>query len=283
MPAAEKEVFATPGWNFVGGDRQIEAILRDLPPNAPLVVRNRLANVLATVAGLNDLGRLDPWEPLPLRVHVPENALAEPALGLADVYPPECFQALLAERLYHLGTAPETEVAGPEALVLAVGYTAAHEPAAARLAGWLGRQGAVSTVLLAPRGQELATPLRPFAGEAWSAGHWGGLNAFSLAHVEEAVQERDPAVIYVAAADPTALLYSGVGAADYWLRRLGGTAKEAGARVRLLAFAAEAVAGTPAPLLELARRHLEVELGASSTQADPRFAATREAIAIDLL
>src|SRR3954469_24002990 len=111
MTMNEKEVFSVPGWNFVGGDRGIEAILRDLPPNAPLVVRNRLANVLATVAGLNDLGRLDPWEPLPLRVHVPENALAEPALGLTDVYPAELFHAVLAERLYHLASAPETEVA----------------------------------------------------------------------------------------------------------------------------------------------------------------------------
>ncbi|MDB5098020.1 MAG: hypothetical protein JWM80_2441, partial [Cyanobacteria bacterium RYN_339] len=205
MTTAEKEVFSTPGWNFVGGDRQIEAILRDLPPNAPLVVRNRLANVLATVAGLNDLGRLNPWEPLPLRVHVPENALLEPALGLQDVYPPALFHEVLASRLYHLAAAPESEALPADALVLAVGYTAAHEPAAARLAGWLARQQDPALVLLAPRGAELAASLRPFAAGAWSSGHWGGLNAFSLATVEEAVVERDPARIYVAAADPTAL------------------------------------------------------------------------------
>lgn len=287
----ERDVFAVPGWNFVGGDRQVEAILRDLPPRAPVVVRNRLANVLATVAGLGDLGRLDPREPLPLNVHVPANALVEPALPLTDVYPPEALVPLLLERLYHVGPALPAELAPAGSVVVATGYDEAHAGPAAALAAWLARQADVRLVLLVAPGSALAAPLRPHAQAAWSGQHWGGLNAFSLPTLEEAVAEAAPERLYAAAPRPESLLYTAVGATDFMLRQLaaeGGISaanpRDAGARVKALGFAATpAVQGEPRSLLELARAHLEGVLGVASTAPDPRFRATGEAIAIDLV
>jgi hypothetical protein len=124
--AAEQEVFSVSGWNFIGGDRQIEAILRDLPPHAPLVIRNRLANVLATVAGLGDLAKLDARNPLTLSLRVPANALIEPGLVLSDVYMPELFYELLASRLYHLPPVLPHEAIPAESLLVATGYSETH-------------------------------------------------------------------------------------------------------------------------------------------------------------
>jgi hypothetical protein len=146
-------------------------------------------------------------------------------------------------------------------------------------------------VLLAPANEPLAACLRPHAQRAWSTQHWGGFDAFALPGLEEAVREFDPQRIYVAGAQPAQLLYTAVGAADYFLRELarehgarGASPQAAGARVRTLGFAAAAVGGgAPTTLLALVRQHLEETLGVASTAEDRRFVATGTAIAIDLV
>jgi hypothetical protein len=289
--SAEKEVFSVPGWNFIGGDRHIEAILRDLPAHAPLVVRNRLANVLATVAGLVDLAGCDPREPLTLSVKVPENALIEPVLPLGDVYLPELFYELLLTRLYQVPLALPHDAVPDGSLLLATGYTEAQAGPALALADWLKGHPDLPLILLAPLGVPLAACLRPYAQNAWSTQHWGGLDAFHLATVEEAVNEQNPQRIYVAGASPAAMMYTAVGAVDYMLRGLaaehgakGARPYDASQRVRALGFASQGVpAGPPATLLALVKQHLEETLGVASTAFDGQFRATGEAIAIDLV
>lgn len=278
MPTAEKDIFAVAGWNFVAGDRQIEGILRDLPPGSRLVVRNRLANVLATLAGIRDLGTRG------LQVYAPENALVEPVLDLDGRYAPEDFHALALTRWFGVAIADARDAAPARSLVLATGYTVAHEAEAERLAAWLAGQPDLAVVLLVPPGEALAACLRPYAAAAWSTQHHRGLDAFARATVEEAVGEFEPERVYVASPDPDALLYTAVGAADYMLRSHGGTTRDAGRRVHALAFArAEVPAGPPVALRALVKAHMQAVLGVASTDADGRFAASGEAIAIDLV
>lgn len=287
---SEKDIFATPCWNFVGGDRAIEGILRGLPPGARLVVRNRVANVLPTVAGLADLGRLGRDAPR-LAVRVPENALYEPALGLDDVYPAESFFEVLLTRLYGVRVEGPTLQAGADTVLLAAGYTEAEEAAAGRLAAWLGHQPDLPVVFLCPAGAALAPSLRPFAVAAWSTQRWSGLNAFASATVEEAVAEREPAELLVAAPAMAVAAHTAIGATDWFVREeaalVGARAVKPaalGRRVAVLGFAVEAGApGAPASLRELVRRHLEADLGVVSTEPDPRVRPTGEAIAIDLV
>lgn len=277
----EREVFNTPCWNFIGGDRQIERILRELPAGQRLVVRNRLANVLPTVAGLVDLQ-------LGLAVAVPENAVVERALGLDQPLAPErCLETLL-DRLYGVRIEDAAAEPGEDALLLAVGYQAG--PEAAALAAWLDRHPALPVVFLSPPGAVLAPELRERAIAAWSAQHWTGLNAFSMPTVEEAVGERDPGVIYVAAADPGVAAYTAIGAVDYFIREEsavraleGREILQLGSRVRVLGFAGRRVpAGPPVAVRDWLRGHLTETLGVASTAPDPRFGATGEAIAIDI-
>lgn len=283
-----KDVFSTPCWNFVGGDRAIEAILRGLPPGAPLVVRNRVANVLPTVAGLADLGRLGAAR---LAVRVPENALYEPVLGLDDVYPAELFFEVLLDRLYGVRVEGPTCAAGPGTVLVAAGYTEADEEAAGRLAAWLEAQPGLDVVFLCPPGAALAPSLRPFAVGAWSTQRWDGLNAFGAATVEEAVGEARPGRVLVAAPAMAVAAHTAIGAIDWFVREeaalVGPRGVDHGAlggRVAVLGFAAQAgPVGAPASLRELVRRHLEVDLGVVSTAPDPRVRPTPEAIAIDLV
>lgn len=135
---AEKELFATPCWSFIGGDRQIERLLRELPAGQRVVVRNRLANVLPTVASLVDLGRMRGHEPLALSVSVPENAYEERAIGLDAEVCAEAFWPTVLERLYGVRVEDEPE-GGAETVAVAVGYGAGHDAEATALAGWLAR------------------------------------------------------------------------------------------------------------------------------------------------
>lgn len=276
----DREIFNTPCWNFIGGDRQIERILRDLPAGQAIVVRNRLANVLATVAGLADLRR----DGVTLQVAVPENAVVERAVPLDQPLAPEvCLETLLT-RLY--GVRFVDDAAPDDGLVLAVGYESG--PEAAALAAWLEDHPALPVVFLNPSGRALAPELRGHAVRAWSAQHGAGLNAFSLPTVEEAVGECDPAVIYVAAAEPVVAAYTAIGAVDWFIREAaealdGRAILQLGSRVRILRFAMAPVpAGPPVVLREWLRGHMAEALGVVSTAADPRFVATGEAIAIDI-
>lgn len=292
---SEREVFTTPCYNFVGGDRQIEGILRDLPPRAGLVVRNRASHVVATAGGLADIARGRtgaPW-----LVQAPDNAMD--GAGLADVYPGAMFYRVAAERLYGLRVMSPAGVGAPAAgggiknsLLIACGYTTAHEAAAARLAAWIANQDALPVVLLAPPGEPLARALRPLAARPiWSAQRWDGLNAFSRPTVEEAVGEWDPAHVIVAAASPATALHTAIGALDWGIRRAaargeGADLRQAGARVTMWEDpdAPGALAQVaPASLRVLLQHHLTAELGVASVASDPRFRATSEGIAIDLV
>lgn len=275
----DREIFSTPCWNFIGGDRQIERILRELPPGQGLVVRNRLANVLATVAGLADL-RQEDGSRLPLRVNVPENAVYERALPMET--PVDGLETLLT-RLYgirvEMPDAPE-----PESVLLAVGFTPGADAAA--LAAWLADHPALPVVFLNPPGAPLAPELCPFAVDAWSAQTGAGLNAFSYPTVEEAVAELAPQVVYVAAATPEVAAYTAIGAVDYFIREAaavepldGRRILQLGGRVRVLRPSVPA--GAPTPLRDWLRDHLQA-LGVASTGPDGRFSATAEAIAIDI-
>lgn len=300
---AEKEVFATPCWSFIGGDRQIERLLRELPAGQRVVVRNRLANVLPTVASLHDLGRLRGHAPLRLAVSVPENALSERALGMETVLPAELFYEALLTRLY--GVRVEEEAPGDaETLVLVLGYGVqragargsggsftGHDAEAAALAGWLGRHPDVRTVFLLARGEALHPLLRPFAAAAWSAQSWDGLSAFSSPSVEEAVEEAAPERIVVAGVPAAAVAYTAIGAADLYIRREThaagrppGDLRRVGDRVSVLRPASVlGQAGPPEAFGTLVKRHLEDVLGVASTAEDGRFRVTGEAIAIDIV
>jgi hypothetical protein len=305
---AEKEVFATPCWSFIGGDRQIERLLRELPAGQQVVVRNRLANVLPTVASLHDLGRLRGPSPLRLAVSVPENAVAERALGMETVLPAGLFYEAILSRLY--GVRVEDEAPGDaETLVLALGYGAqrapqgargsgtlsgsftGHDGEAAALARWLSRYPDARTVFLLARGEVLHPLLRPFAVTAWSAQSWDGLGAFSLPSVEEAVEEAAPERIVVAGVPAAAVAYTAIGAADFFIRREThaagrppGDLRRVGDRVSVLRSASDlGPVGAPAAFGELVKRHLEDVLGVVSTASDARFRVTEEAIAIDIV
>lgn len=278
-----QDVFLTPCWNFVGGDRQIEAILREQPAHAPLVVRNRLGHVLATVAGLQDLGRLSPWEPLPLAVRVPENAVAEPGWPLESPVLPEQFFSELLTRVYGVAAAGACDVAPPGGALVAVGYGLDDEAEARRLADWLKLQGDMPVVFVCPPGRLLAEALRPFARTAWSTQVFGGLNAFALAPLEEAVDELAPARLYIAAPGAATLTHTAIGAVDFLLGRLGDP-RAAGLRVSALWEACRAPAAGPVTTVGArALLHLAEDLGVVSTAADPRFRVTAEGIAIDLV
>lgn len=287
---AEKEVFSTPCWSFIGGDRQIERLLRELPANQPVVVRNRLANVLATVASLHDLGRMRGHAPLRLAVSVPENAVDERALGLDTVLPAELFYEALLTRLY--GVRVEDDPPGDaDTLVLALGYGPGRDAEAAALAGWLSRHPDARRVFLLARGEALHPLLRPFAVAAWSAQSWDGLSAFSLPAVEEAVEEAVPERIVVAGVPAAAAAYTAIGAADMYIRRETrangrppGDLKRLGDRVSVLRPASElGASGPPEAFGAQVKRHLEAVLGVVSTAADARFRVTAEAIAIDIV
>jgi hypothetical protein len=287
---AEKEVFATPCWSFIGGDRQIERLLRELPAGQRVVVRNRLANVLPTVASLHDLGRLRGHAPLRLAVSVPENALSERALGMETVLPAELFYEALLTRLY--GVRVEDEAPGDaETLVLALGYGTGHDAEAAALAGWLERHPDARTVFLLARGEALHPLLRPFAAAAWSAQSWDGLSAFSSPSVEEAVEEAAPERIVVAGVPAAAVAYTAIGTADLYIRREThaagrppGDLRRVGDRVSVLRPASVlGQAGPPEAFGTLVKRHLEDVLGVASTAEDARFRVTGEAIAIDIV
>jgi hypothetical protein len=287
---AEKEVFATPCWSFIGGDRQIERLLRELPAGQRVVVRNRLANVLPTVASLHDLGRLRGHAPLRLAVSVPENAVSERALGMETVLPAELFYEALLTRLYGVRV-EDDPAADAETLVLALGYGAGRDAEAAALAGWLSRHPDARTVFLLARGEALHPLLRPFAVTAWSAQSWDGLGAFSLPSVEEAVEESAPERMVVAGVPAAAVAYTAIGAADLCIRRETHAAgrpptdlRRVGDRVSVLRSASElGQVGPPAAFGELVKRHLEDVLGVVSTAGDARFRVTGEAIAIDIV
>lgn len=280
----EREVFNTPCWNFIGGDRQIERILRELPPGQPIVVRNRLANVLPTVAGLADLRQ----DGVTVRVVVPENAVVERAVSLDQPLAPEACLETLLSRLYGVRLEDAGVTASDDGVLLAVGYE--DGPEAAALAAWLDRHPALPVVFLNAPGSALAQALRAHGVKAWSAQHWMGLNAFSMPTVEEAVAERDPAVIYVAAAEAAIAAYTAVGAVDWFIREEsahraldGREILQLGSRVRVLRFASRAMpTGPVVPLKDWLRGHLEEALGVVSTAVDGRFGATGEAIAIDI-
>jgi hypothetical protein len=281
----EREIFNTPCWNFIGGDRQIERILRELPPGQPLVVRNRLANVLPTVAGLADLRQLD-GEKLAVKVNVPENAVVERAVSLDQPLAPEACLETLLSRLYGIQTVDETSVASDDALLVAIGFT--DGTAADALAAWLDRHPALPVVFLLPPGAALAPALRSHAVTAWSAQHWSGLNAFSMPTVEEAIAEHDPQAIVVAAAEPAVAAYTAIGAVDAFIREVSALGApgpreilELGRRVRVLRLES-GPSGAPVLLREWLRAHLEETLGVVSVAPDPRYAATGEAIAIDI-
>lgn len=281
----EREIFNTPCWNFIGGDRQIERILRELPEGQPLVVRNRLAHVLPTVAGLADLRRPD-GEKLAVRVMVPENALVERAVSLDQLIPEEACLETLLSRLYGIRTEEPTMSAADDGLLLVIGFP--DGPASDALAAWLDRHPALPVVFLQPPQEPLAAVLWPHAVSAWSAQHWAGLNGFSMPTVEEAVAEHDPQTIYVVAADPAVAAYTAIGAVDYFIREaaaLGALGPreilQLGRRVRVLRQAPSAP-GTLVSLRAWLQRHLEETLGVASVAPDPRFAVTAEAIAIDI-
>jgi hypothetical protein len=285
---AEKEVFATPCWSFIGGDRQIERLLRELPAGQRVVVRNRLANVLPTVANMHDLGRMRGHEPMKLAVAVPENAVDERAIGLDQPVAGGFYETLLT-RLYGVRVEDEPP-ADDETLVLALGYGVGQDAEAAALAGWLSAHPAVKVMFLLAQGMALHPALRPFAVEAWSAQTWDGLGAFAVPAVEEAVEEAGPARIVVAGVPAAAVAYTAIGAVDLFIRRETWEAgrppadlRGVGDRVSVLRPASaldEAVTGT---WREAVRRHLEVDLGVASTAVDARFRVTGEAIAIDIV
>jgi hypothetical protein len=287
---AEKEVFATPCWSFIGGDRQIERLLRELPAGQRVVVRNRLANVLPTVASLHDLGRLRGHAPLRLSVSVPENAVSERALGMESVLPAALFYEAILTRLYGVRLEDEAP-AGAETLMLALGHGPGRDAEAAALAGWLTAHPDARTMFLLARGEALHPLLRPFAVGAWSAQSWDGLSAFSLPSVEEAVEEAAPERIVVAGVPAAAVAYTAIGAADWFIRRETlaagrppGNLERVGDRVSVLRSASElGRAGAPAAFGELVKRHLEDVLGVVSTASDGRFRVTGEAIAIDIV
>lgn len=286
---AESEIFSTPCWSFIGGDRQIERLLRELPANQPLVVRNRLANVLPTVANLHDLGRMRGQAALRLTVAVPENAVDERAIGLDQPVAGGFYETLLT-RLYGIRV-EDAPTAGAETLLIALGYGAGRDAEAQALAAWLTAHPAVRVVFLLGHGVALHPALRPFAVEAWSAQTWEGLGAFAVPAVEEAVEEALPERIVVAGAPAAAVAYTAIGAADLFIRRETRAAgrppadlRAIGSRVTVLRGASEPGGSTPGlTWREAVRRHLETELGVASTAPDSRFRVTAEAIAIDIV
>lgn len=259
------DVFATPCWNFVGGDRGIEAILRGLPPGSGLVVRNRLANVLATAAGLADIGGF--------RVRVPRNAVYEPLLDLDLACPPGAFLPTLLSRLYGVTTLAAA-TALPDDVVVALGYDGGHEAEAAQLADWLRANAGARLVIGCET--ELAPSLRPFAVDAWSVQRWRGTSAFGAPGIEEAVAEARPARVLVAAAQAVVAAHTAIGAVDWGLR--AGAALD----VSVLAFASRPRVEVAGTWFEAVLRHLEDDLGVVSTAPEPGVKATREAVAIDL-
>jgi hypothetical protein len=276
MPVTD--VFRTACWNFVGGDRAIEGILRDLPGGAALVVRNRLAHVLPTAAALADLAVL---RGRGYRVRVPANAWYAPELNLVAPVEPAALPALLLERLWGIGMAQEP---GGDTILLATGFLddgGASAAAGRRLAVWLAGHPDLPTAFVAPPGRRLAAALWPHAGGAWSVQTALGRNAFARPGVEEAVFERRAARILVAAPDPVTAMYTAVGAADGLVAR-GVAPRDAGARVAVLAGLWDEPAGLPQPLSTLLDAHLREALGVADTAADPRVRPTGEGIAIDL-
>lgn len=285
---ADKELFATPCWSFIGGDRQIERLLRELPAGQPVVVRNRLANVLPTVASLVDLGRMRGHEPLKLTVSVPENAVEERAIGLEAAVRPEAFWPTLLERLYGVRLEDEPD-GGADTVVVAVGYGADRDAEAIALAGWLARHPEARVVFLLAAGVALHPALRGYAATAWSAQTWEGLSAFSVPAIEEAVEEAAPERIVVAGGPVEGVAYTAIGAVDLFIRReteaLGRPPRDlrgVGDRVSVLRPAsALGTPGTARSFREAVREHLE-GLGVG-TAADGRFRVTGEAIAIDIV
>jgi hypothetical protein len=286
---AESEIFSTPCWSFIGGDRQIERLLRELPANQPVVVRNRLANVLPTVANLHDLGRMRGQHALRLAVAVPDNAVDERAIGLDQPVAGGFYETLLT-RLYGIRV-EDAPTAGAETLLIALGYGTERDAEAQAVAAWLAAHPEARVVFLLGYGQALHPALRPFAVEAWSAQTWEGLGAFAVPAVEEAVEEALPERIVVAGAPAAAVAYTAIGAADLFIRRETqangrppADLRGVGSRVAVLRGASDL--GAPTPGLtwrEAVRRHLETDLGVASTTADHRFRVTAEAIAIDIV
>ncbi|MFN3431365.1 MAG: hypothetical protein ACK46X_15600, partial [Candidatus Sericytochromatia bacterium] len=273
----------------IGGDRQIERLLRELPANQPLVVRNRLANVLPTVANLHDLGRMRAQHALRLTIAVPDNAVDERAIGLDQPVAGGFYEPLLS-RLYGIRV-EDAPTGGADTLLIALGYETGRDAEAQALATWLSAHPDVRVVFLLGQGLALHPALRPFAVGAWSAQTWDGLGAFAVPAVEEAVEEALPERIVVAGAPAAAVAYTAIGAADLFIRRETHAAgrppadlRAVGGRVAVLRGASDLGALIPdMSWREAVRRHLEVDLGVASTAADPRFRVTAEAIAIDIV
>lgn len=299
---SERDIFNTQTWNFLHGDRAVEGALRDLGTSTTLVVRNQVGNVLATIAGLRDLTHLHDGQGFDGPIWVPENALRSVRPELPVPVPANRFFLDMLSETYGIRVTPKfTEVEDQLILVMNMteenfsGVYRSHQGLLERVQDVL-RQTRARLIFVAPRGMHLVQSLRPLAAAAWSTLHWDGRNAFVSSAVEEAVREATPGHITVMGVDLAHVFYTAIGGADYFI---GQDARfrspqslqlwdllELGGHVCVPADCVAALRSednAARPFRDLIAEHLLGDLKVASVAASPRFQASGESIALDIL
>lgn len=285
---SERDVFPVHTWNFLQGDRDVEGILRDLPPHSTLVIRNQWRHVLATLAGIHDLPAVG-WFEGGFRgtLKVPRNALVLPGLDLQPISRDTFWQQVL---LPAYGIRVENFKASPEKDVLLVLHATAEWSstlAFERLLTQLRQHRGLIVFVLQP-GHILAPHIPLNQLPEWTALYYSGLNALLSSTLEEILFEYQPNAITVVGANDLHVSYSAIGATDYLIsQETEALTPEAcwqvGQRVTVLSSAVHWLKGEMMTRQEHIMQHIQVDLQAQNILSDQRFNATSENIAIDIL
>lgn len=285
---SERDVFQVHTWNFLQGDRDVEGILRELPGHSTLVVRNQWRHVLATLAGIHDLGAVE-WFARGFRgsLKVPANAIILPWLE-PNAMSREHFWQQVVLPAYGIRVVPQSIFQPKEALiVLLSSFDWSEQPAFDMMLEHIHRhQGLV--VFVMPLGASLPSHIQLSQLSHWTAIAYTGLNALLSATLEEILWEYQPHGISVVGAPDIRVIYTAIGAADHLIGQQEGnlsaeTCWQMGQRVRVVSSAVYWNKGEMSTGQGHLLQHLQAELKVSDIATDYRFNATSEPIAIDIL
>lgn len=291
----EKDIFKTNTWNFLQGDRQIEGLICDLPFQTNLVVRNQIPNILATIVGIKDLATfgwvedsfngsiLAPWNAIEFTAkleHVSDKKqfLIDYLLGLYGV---ETIKNKLRNRSKQL-----LIVMNPSQQFVEQG----EQDVLIHLKQLLKSKDMI-TVFVLKAGQRLHTDLIPFLKRTYSSLFYNGYNACLNAGMEEVLCEIQPEVINIAGYSDLHVIYSAIGAVDYYINSDAHFRNPNSLSISDLFLLAKQVkvlencTDWSSTSTQSYRAHLKQHLSQDlkiNIETNPLFQATRESIAIDI-
>ncbi len=301
-----REVFNTRTWNFLFGDRNVEGILRNLPSDSTLVIRNQITNVLPTISGILDLEHLTNkgnLGKLPFSIISPQNALYVNQPQAYTMISESDFFTFMLKEGYGITTEETTYIPNKE-LIIILGITEKafskggiyekNKDIIDNIINLLETHKEAEYIFIIPQGEKLLSNFRPYALKSYTNLYWDGYNAFSSEILEEAIWETEPKHITIVGVDYIRVFYTAIGAIDYFINNDAEYNNPGELNLADLFSFGKSVQvypectitnnsnGHKKNILQLSLEHLERDLKIN-IEADFRFASDEQTIAIDIL